>query len=491
MSAISNNQAHEGRIRELEAELSRCRAKLNGAIKEQKRVEEALRRNNEKYGSILEEIEEGYFEVNLSGYITFFNSAMCDVAGRRADQLKGMHYREHATPETVGRMFRVFSSVFQTGRSEKISDCEFIRKDGARRTLEIAASLRRNPNGRPIGFKGIARDVTEQKKAAAALRRIQREYRLIAENTTDVIETLSLESRITFASPSVKKLRGWTVEETLEQTLGDILSPESLKAATRAIAEELTLEARGTADPRRSRTLELRMRHKDGNILSTETTFRFLRDAVGKPMEILWTIRDISERKASQEELARLAYHDPLTGLFNRRSFLERLDESLAYAIRYDMERAVFYIDLNRFKEVNDAWGHEAGDALLQEVGKRLCRSLRNTDIVCRLGGDEFAVILNNPVDLYPELAAANLLNTLSLPYELRDVSIDFITPSIGVSLFPWDGRDGEILIRKADAAMRRGKRRQSDRNAGGGGSIHFYEETLPRVDASSGRGRR
>lgn len=507
MSAASDNQRFEDRIRELEGALAQCledkkglegvaqrraaeakqiHGKLRESLKERKRMENALRSRSEKYAGILESIEEGYFETDLGGYITFFNPAMCDIAGCQPDQLKGTHYREYAAPETAQRMYKIFNHVFHTGRPEKIADYEIIRKDGAKRIIELSTSLRRNPKGRPMGFQGIARDVTERKRAEAALRRSERQYRLIADNLTDVVETLSLEGRFTYASPSVARLRGWTPDETLNQNIGDVLTPESLKTASKAIAHELTLEAQGSGDPRRSRTLELRMRRKTGEPIAAEAVFRFLRDDEGQPVEILWTVRDISERKTSQEEVAYLAYHDPLTGLFNRKSFLERLNESVAYATRYNMERAVLYIDLNRFSEVNDAWGHEVGDNLLIEAANRLRRSLRNTDIVSRLGGDEFTVILNNPVDLYPELAAANLLKTLSLPYEIGNDPIDFITPSIGVSLFPWDGRDGETLIKKADAAMRRGKRRVTVEDKERKGSVHFFEEGQPRPRSGS-----
>lgn len=489
MSATSEDQGLGERIRALEAELSRCDAKLRRAIKERKQFEAALLQSSEKYSSVLNEIGEGYAEIDLGGYVTFFNPAMCSITGRRPDQLKGMHYREYAAPESAGRMYRIFSNVFQTGRSETTPDYEIVRPDGDRRFLDLNTFLRRNRKGRPLGFTVIARDVTQRKKTEAALRRNEQAYRLIAENGTEVIETLSLKDHhFTFSSPSVERLRGWSVQETLDQTLADVLPPESQKRTTKTIAEELTLASRESADPRRSRTLELQMRHKEGATLSTEATFHFLRNEAGKPAEILWVIRDISERSTSREEIAHLVYHDPLTGLFNRKSFLERLSESITYATRYSMERAVLYINLNRFKEVNDGWGHETGDALLREVAQRLRRSLRNTDIVSRLAGDEFTVILNNPVDLYPELAAANLLNVLSLPYEVQGGSVDFITPSIGVSLFPWDGRDAETLIKKADEAMRRGKHRQkAAAERDGGGAVHFYEETLSRPRASAG----
>jgi diguanylate cyclase (GGDEF)-like protein/PAS domain S-box-containing protein len=385
-------------------------------------------------------------------------------------------------------MYRIFSNVFQTGRSETTLDYEIIHRDGTPRFLELNTLLRRNRKGRPLGFTVFARDVTERKKREAAFRRNEHAYRLIAENGTEVIETLSPDHHFTFTSPSVERLRGWSVQETLNQTLADVLIPESQKRAAKTIAQELALASQETADPRRSRTLELKMRHKEGEVLSTEATLRFLRDEAGTPVEILWVVRDISERSTSREEIAHLVYHDPLTGLFNRKSFLERLGESIIYATRYSMERAVLYINLNRFKEVNDGWGHDTGDALLREVAQRLRRSLRSTDIVSRLGGDEFTVILNNPVDLYPELAAANLLNVLSLPYEFPGGSVDFVTPSIGVSLFPWDGRDAETLIRKADAAMRRGKhRREAAAERDVGGAVHFYEETLSRPRASAG----
>ncbi len=481
----------ERTVQRRSSEIREIHGHLQEAEKEQKRITEALRQTSEKYQCVLKGIEEGYFEMDAGGYITTSNAAMCDIAGYPPGQLNGLHHRECTSPDTARRMSRIANQVFQSGRPEKVSGYEIIRKDGTHRRMELSLDLKRNRRGRPKGFIGIARDVTDREKAADELRRIRRQYRLIADHTSEVIETLSLETQFTFSSPSVSGLRGWTAEETLDQTLSDVLIPESLKTATQIIAEELTREAGETADPRRSRTLELTMRHKDGTPLSTEVTFRFLRDATGRPVEILWVVRDISERKTTQEELTYLVHHDSLTGLFNRKAFLERLRESVAYATRYNMERAIFYIDLNGFKSIHEQWGHETGDRLLKEAATRLRRSLRSTDIISRLEGDRFTVILNNPVDLYPELAASNLIKSLSLPYDILDSQpIDSISPRIGVSLFPWDGRDVETLIRKADTAMRRARRpRKEGENERG--SVFFYEETLAHTDGSSGRGIR
>ncbi len=327
-AAEAELETHRHHLRELvdrrTAELKAANAHLQREIADRKRAETALRESRDKYENILKNIEEGYFEVDLAGNMTFFNEAMCRISGCAAEDLLGMNNREYTTSETARDMFRLFSRVYQTGRPVKIMDHEIIRRDGSTRVLEMSASLIRSPHGAPTGFRGIVRDVTERKKAEA--------------------------------------------------------------------------------------------------------------------------------------ELAHLAYHDSLTGLLNRKAFLERLQETLEHARRYRLRRAVLYIDLDRFKAVNDTHGHEAGDHLLREVARRLTETVRATDHIFRLGGDEFTVLLNDPDDPRPEAVAAHLVSAVSAPYDLDGILVDFITPSIGIGVYPRDGEDVDTLIRNADRAMYRAK---------------------------------
>src|SRR5476649_2255833 len=163
---------------------------------------------------------------------------------------------------------------------------------------------------------------------------------------------------------------------------------------------------------------------------------------------------EISERKLAESRARHLADHDALTGLPNRRILEDRLTQALALSYRNRKQTAAMFIDLDRFKTINDSLGHAVGDHLLQEVAQRLVKQLRVGDTVCRIGGDEFVVVL-------PEITrgadaaqvAQKIIETLSEPIQLegRDITV---TPSIGISVFPEDGSDAETIIRNADAAM-------------------------------------
>ncbi|HPE45788.1 MAG TPA: sensor domain-containing diguanylate cyclase, partial [Deltaproteobacteria bacterium] len=218
---------------------------------------------------------------------------------------------------------------------------------------------------------------------------------------------------------------------------------------------------------------------KDGTRIFVEASVSLQRDRNGNPLGFCGIIRDISDRKRAENELAYLAYHDALTGLHNRKAFLEKLDEAIREARRYENRRTVLYIDLDHFKRVNDDHGHEIGDRLLAQVAARLRTVLRETDYISRLGGDEFTVILGGVTTPGPVKPAERILRTLGMPYEISGLTIDFVTPSIGISTYPDDGHDAETLLKHADNAMYKAKERRN--------TFHVYgqetgEPQAPRI---------
>jgi diguanylate cyclase (GGDEF)-like protein len=185
---------------------------------------------------------------------------------------------------------------------------------------------------------------------------------------------------------------------------------------------------------------------------------------------IIGTIVDITERKMIEERLKRLALYDELTGLPNRSLFFDRLHQLLALAKRHQYSVAILFIDLDRFKAVNDTLGHEMGDLLLKEVSRRLTSCTRSADTVARVGGDEFAGICGKIEAPDDALVVARKINdALSKPFLLRDHECS-IGASIGISLYPEDGSDQETLIKKADGAMYRVK------EGGNGGSLLYRD---------------
>jgi diguanylate cyclase (GGDEF)-like protein/PAS domain S-box-containing protein len=211
---------------------------------------------------------------------------------------------------------------------------------------------------------------------------------------------------------------------------------------------------------------------QDGHKILLETSKTPLYDRAGQCIGILGVSRDITELRKAQNNLEHIAHHDALTGLANRTLLSKKFDFALRLARRRSESLAVIFLDLDRFKDINDTLGHDVGDLLLQEVAMRLQRNLRDSDLCARLGGDEFILILPNAGDSEElQRKAKLLLHVVSRPYEIKGHVLTVFT-SAGISLFPADGNDVDSLIRHADAALHQAK--ESGRNA-----YFFYERSL------------
>ena len=208
----------------------------------------------------------------------------------------------------------------------------------------------------------------------------------------------------------------------------------------------------------------------DHRILLADGTVRFVQeqaevscDADGKPLRLIGTIVDVTERKLAEARLAYLAHHDALTGLPNRTMLAERLEHSMAYAHRQGRIVAVLFLDLDRFKTINDTRGHATGDELLRQVATRLRGVVRATDTVARSGGDEFIIVVGDVGGASDLLTIARSVHgAFASPYKLDDDDV-FVTSSIGVSVYPRDGIDVDSLIKNADAALYQAKNRGRD----------------------------
>lgn len=206
----------------------------------------------------------------------------------------------------------------------------------------------------------------------------------------------------------------------------------------------------------------------DGSIRHVQEQAEFTFDGDGTPVQVIGTLLDVTQRKQAEDQLAHLAHHDSLTGLPNRVLLLERLSQTLSYAQRHGRTVAVLYLDLDRFKVINDTLGHAVGDELLKAVAERLARAVRSSDTVARPGGDEFIIVLADVANEGDVRAVADkLVRTFDDPF-IVDESEFFISTSIGISVYPHDGADVDALIKNADAAMYQAKDK-------GSSNIHYY----------------
>ncbi len=288
-------------------------------------------------------------------------------------------------------------------------------------------------------------------------------YQIITENASDVIVRLNRDRKRLYVSPSCREVIGYTQEELLNGCAFELVHPDDLPGVLELFASF------GPGNAVRDATW--RMRRRDDSYIWIEARYRYL-DSDGGLVVIL---RDIDRRKRAEEHLAatkdrleHLAMHDALTGLPNRRCFLELLDQSL----RVQPALAVLFIDLDRFKPINDVHGHHVGDAILIEIAARIRNVLGQCATVARLGGDEFAALLPAPEG---EAAVADsaraIVDAVSAPLRIGGMTID-VGAAVGISVSPQNGTDTESLLRTADIAMYHAKR-------AGGGSHRFFEARM------------
>ncbi len=400
-----------------------------------------------EYRAIIDNIQDGYFEIDLSGTYIYVNSAFCRLYGYTRDEIIGMNYRELTDEENARKAYRAFNQIFQTGITGQLIDYEAIRKDGSWRQVEISASLMLDDSGKPVGFRGTSRDVTERRQMEERLRRSEERYRAIIENIEDACFEVDLRGRFIFVNDSLCHNLGYTREELIgmsqQQYVGNNTARELFVLFNRVYQ---------TGEPVQAYSFELS--RKDETKGFCEISVSLIRDKQGRAVGFRGIARDITERKKHEEQIHYLATHDVLTGLPNRSMFQEVLQHNIDFAFRYRQQFALLFVDLDGFKIVNDTFGHETGDLVLVECAQRLRQSLRASDFIARLGGDEFVILVRNVTNVKNLTTLVNkILATVRKTLDINGKAYS-LSASIGIGIYPQDGQDKQSLMKAADLAM-------------------------------------
>jgi diguanylate cyclase (GGDEF)-like protein/PAS domain S-box-containing protein len=290
---------------------------------------------------------------------------------------------------------------------------------------------------------------------AAAVAASEARFRGLIDDNSDLVLLIGPDHVVRSASRAARDVLGFDPRELEHRPLAELLHPDDLP---------LLATARGGA---RHRRLEIRMRHRNGYWLSVEAIANDM-SADAHVEALVVTVRDVTERKAFEEQLRHRAFHDPLTQLANRALLSDRLQHALTREGRFEDQVAVLFIDLDDFKVVNDGLGHASGDELLVMVARRLRSCLRSADTAARLGGDEFAVLLEGVPDVDHAVAVARrILDAVAEPFSLGGLPVP-LRASVGVALGTAQAVSADELLRNADIAMYAAKR------AGKGGHVVF-----------------
>lgn len=278
--------------------------------------------------------------------------------------------------------------------------------------------------------------------------------RQILDAIQDGYFELDAQGTILTINQALARMLGYNAEDLLQQSFEIMLSSDDVLRA-----RQLFSQAR---DQSGHTSFAAPFQRRDGSWGHYETRVSLILDAQGKFTGYRGILRDVTDQMAYQNRLLDMAYRDPLTSLGNRKAFSEQLRLLLDQSGYQHSHLALLYIDLDRFKEVNDRFGHDVGDSLLQGIAERLRRAVRQPDRVYRLGGDEFTLILPDTRSGDAQILAARLLTALQQPLHLDALCIDFVTPSIGIAFYPEHAQSPESLIKAADSAMYQAKQQRN-----------------------------
>lgn len=304
-------------------------------------------------------------------------------------------------------------------------------------------------NNEVIKINGVVVDIRKRKKTEAMLQESESRYRNVVELSPNII-LIHQHDRIVYVNPATTNMLGLNASEILGKTVFDFIDPsdkETIISRNREIYEK----------KRPNEYREYKIIKPDGNFVHLEMLGKEI-NYNGVPAIMVVAI-DVTAKKAYQEKVQFMAFHDALTGLPNRHMYNEFLVTAMGRSKKHNQVLAVMFLDLDRFKFINDTMGHEAGDDLLKKVSEQLLKSVRKGDMVSRQGGDEFAIILEDVNELIVREISDRIIKAFSTPFMIKNKEF-YTSASIGISLYPLDGQDKETISSKADTAMYLAKKR-------------------------------
>ncbi len=374
-----------------------------------------------------------------------FNDRLCEILGYSREELAVKNWLEMTHPEDIEKDTAEFEKVIR-GESEGYTmNKRFIRKDGSTVIANINVKCVRAEDGAVNYFVAMMRDITEQELRKTEAFATQSQLQATLDAIPDLLFELDLDGCCHACHSARTDLPAAPIVDLLGKNISDVLPAGAVTIIMSALLEA---QEKGLSS---GKQLELEL--PQGKLWFELSVSRKHVDSGLEPRFIVLA-RDITERKAAEQRILNLAHYDSLTGLPNRALLADRMRVAIKRAARQSTRLAVLFVDLDRFKPINDSLGHDIGDQLLKGVAERMQASVRSVDTISRVGGDEFVILLSE-IETTDDTArvAEKLIRGLSQPYAIDGHEL-LITASVGICIYPDNGKQSNVLLRNADAAM-------------------------------------
>jgi len=438
-------------------------------------LESRLRESERRFAQAFRHAAIGMALVLPDGRFLQVNDALCTMLGRSNDEMVAVTFQEVTHPGDLAADVALVEAVLRGDRTSFHMEKRYLHRDGHAVHAQLSVSLVRDEQGEPLYFISQVADITERKAFEDALFRERELAEVTLKSIGDAVITTDPDMIVTSLNPIAEAMTGWPSHEAVGRPMDEVFQLKE-PLTRRPIPNPLLAAVHRNAIV--GLTTDAILMHRNGFESPIEDSAAPIHDHAGNVVGGVVVFHDVSETRALALKMAHLAHHDTLTGLPNRALLQSRMEFAVTVATRRNQRAALLFVDIDHFKQINDTMGHAAGDALLQEVARRIRAAVRADDTVSRLGGDEFVVLLPH-VDGAPDasVVAEKVLAACSQAVGLENGAMT-ISFSIGISVFPDDATDAESLLRNADTAMYEAKMQ-------GRNGYRFFHASMNERDAA------
>ncbi|MBI9078556.1 MAG: PAS domain S-box protein [Pseudodesulfovibrio sp.] len=432
-------------------------------VTEQHLAETALRESEQRFRDISEAIGEYIWETDKEGRFSFLTDDVTLVIGYTPKELMGRTPFSLMPKEDIEDFKEWHSNTY--GQQNPFSNIELrnITKNGQIIWLQISGVPYFDTEKKFRGYRGAAMNITDRKATEIAIKTSERKIRALAESAYDAIIMIDTNGRVSFWNHAAEKLFGFNETEVMGKEVHSLIAPEELRPKAELGMYEFAMTGTG---PAMGMVQETTGQHKNGTTFPVERSVSAFR--LGQEWFAVATIRDITKRQETEAKLRELATTDSLTGLNNRRQFMELSEREFARSLRYGRPMSMFMMDIDHFKLVNDTHGHDIGDEVLRFLSEISIIALRNADILGRIGGEEFGVLLSETDEQAAMEVAERLRNSIeraTIPTKSGELNI---TVSIGVATLDPETKALGTLLKRADVALYEAKQTGRNRSVRG-----------------------